>query len=62
MTENNFYAPVTPSWRDQRERKQIINKETHTSCHAPGTKKRDREDIEEQNTKAQGKNKDQQQR
>ena len=25
---NNFYPPVTPSQRDRRQRKQIINKET----------------------------------
>ena len=29
---NNFYAPVTPNQRDQRQRKQIINKETDTAA------------------------------
>ena len=27
---NNFYAPVTPSYKEQRQRKPIINKETDT--------------------------------
>ena len=25
---NNFYAPVTPSFKNQTQRKQIVNKET----------------------------------
>ena len=29
---NNFYAPVTPSETDQRQRKQIINKERDTTA------------------------------
>ena len=29
---NNFYAPVTPSLRDRRQRKQILNKETDTTA------------------------------
>ena len=29
---NNFYAPVTPSSRDRRQRKQIINKEKDTTA------------------------------
>ena len=32
---NNFYEPVTPTYRDQRQTKQIINKENrHNSYHA----------------------------
>ena len=27
---NNLYVPVTPSYRDQRQRKQIKNKQTGT--------------------------------
>ena len=29
---NNFYAPVSPSERDRRQRKQIIDKETDTTA------------------------------
>ena len=29
---NNFYAPITPSYGDQRQRKQIINTETDTTA------------------------------
>ena len=44
MTDNNtFYAPVTPILRDQRQRKQIINKKKrHNSCHALVFKNKDR--------------------
>ena len=30
--QNNFYAPVTPSKKDRRQRKQVINKETDTTA------------------------------
>ena len=39
---NNFYAPVTTSQRDWRQRKQIINKETDTTAIMLYSLKKDR--------------------
>ena len=39
---NNFYAPVTTSQRDWRQRKQIMNKETDTTAIMLYSLKKDR--------------------
>ena len=52
--DNNFYAPVTPSYSDQTQRKQ---RNRHKSHYALVTRNKGTEDMREQNTKAQEKNK-----
>ena len=48
---NNFYAPVTPSWKEWRQRKQIIKNTTQQlSC---STHLKMRQDMRDQKTKAQ---------
>ena len=51
---NNFYAPVTPSWRDLRERKQA-NKQKKKQAQRPSGSSylnKGTEDMNKQNTKA----------
>ena len=55
---NNFFGPVTLSERDRRQRKQIIDKETDTAAIMLCSLKK-REDMRDQNTKAQIKTKKQ---
>ena len=50
---SSFYAPVTPSERDQRQRKQIIIKKTDTTTTRPYSLKKKRQGMREQKTKAQ---------
>ena len=52
MTDRrNFYTPVTPSQRDERQRKEIKNKETETTPIMLQSIKKGTEDMEEQSTK-----------
>ena len=46
--DNNFYAPVTPSYSDQTQRKQ---RNRHKSHYALVTANKGTEDMREQNTK-----------
>ena len=47
---NNFYALATPSSKNQRQRKQMTNKETDATC---STHLKKRQEMRDQKTKAQ---------